>query len=113
MTGATEPRVLHCKNNGMVRATRNAEGTATLYNGAIAGLFTSSGVDRYVKDCGVGGKLARYNISSGAWFSLEPLDGTRSFRKYIYSTEVSVEKLDVFAPGCEYWDGRSKLSWEE
>ena len=110
--------VTYCKNSGDVRNYKSDGKGGLLYSGAISGNTPLSGATDYqVAWCGVGGKVYR----TSGWTKLEE-GGTYPWQNYIYSDTAMLDEegnplvqypADKYYKGCTFWDGVSKLSWEE
>ena len=110
--------VSHCKNSGKVRNYKSAGRNGLLYSGAISGNVPQSGeADYYVSYCGVGGCVYR----TSGWTQLG-LDGPYPWQNYIYSNTSLLDDggnpsvqypPETYYQGCYWWDGTSKLPWEE
>lgn len=110
--------VTYCKNSGSVRNYKSEGKGGLLYSGAISGNTPLSGATDYqVAWCGVGGKVYR----TSGWTKLEE-GGTYPWQNYIYSDTAMLDEdgnplvqypANKYYEGCTFWDGVSKLSWEE
>lgn len=110
--------VSYCKNSGNIRNYKSAGKGGLLYSGSISGNTPLSGTTDYqVSYCGVGGKVYR----TSGWTVLEE-GGTYPWQNYIYSNTAMLDAEGNPSPqypqskyydGCTFWDGVSKLSWEE
>lgn len=104
--------VTYCKNSGSVRNYYHKNQKSTAFSGAITGSRAFSGETKYtVENCAVGGRCFR---AETGWVSAD----AAKFANLIYCnvdvlSDTQQFPADVFYKGCVYWDGTSKLSWEE
>lgn len=104
--------VQHCRNNAIVRFLPS--GRCTVSNAIATGQISGKGTDFKVRDCAVGGRYGRKgNTTAG----LDKFGGDERylFSKFIYalSSDITTQsQLDVFAPGCTWWDGVTPPDWE-
>lgn len=104
--------VRYCKNSGSVRNYFHKLQKSTAFSGAITGSRAFSGENKYtVEFCAVGGRCYRAELG---WLVAD----ATNFANLLYcNMDVLSDKeqfpADVFYKGCVFWDGTSKLSWEE
>ena len=104
--------VQHCRNNAIVRFLPS--GRCTVSNAVATGQISGKGADFKVRDCAVGGRYGRKGTTTAG---LDKFGGDERylFSKFIYALSSDIttqDQLDVFAPGCTWWDGVTPPDWE-
>lgn len=104
--------VQHCRNNAIVRFLPS--GRCTVSNAVATGQISGKGTDFKVRDCAVGGRYGRKGTTTAG---LDKFGGDERylFSKFIYALSSDIttqDQLDVFAPGCTWWDGVTPPDWE-
>ena len=105
--------VRYCSNNAVVRFLPS--GRCTVSNAVATGQISGKGTDFKVRDCAVGG---RYGRKGNPTAGLDKFGGDERylFSKFIYALSSDIttqDQLDVFAPGCTWWDGVTPPDWEK